>query len=195
MKKLVYGLLIIASSGILASCNNNTASDDTKKAANDSNAQKMDNNQMSDQMKNDAKFATDAASGGMMEVQMGQMALKMGMSQQVKDFGQQMVTDHTQGNNELKDWAAKKNVTLPAGPDNDMQKKMDDMSKKTGKDFDKSYIDAMVDDHKADIDKFQKEANNGNDADLKAWASNKLPMLQHHLQMAQAAQDAMKNNK
>lgn len=51
--------------------------------------------------------------------------------------------------------------------------------------FDKSYISSMVKDHEDDIAAFQKEANNGGDADVKALASKALPTLQEHLRMAQ----------
>jgi len=57
--------------------------------------------------------------------------------------------------------------------------------KKTGQDFDKAFAKQMVSDHKKVIDAFQKEADNGNNADLKAWANGKLPVLQGHLQMSE----------
>jgi putative membrane protein len=49
----------------------------------------------------------------------------------------------------------------------------------------------MVKDHKKDIDLFEREANNGEDADLKSWASGKLPTLKHHLEMAEKMQSAL----
>ena len=50
----------------------------------------------------------------------------------------------------------------------------------------------MVDDHKDDVDEFKKEADNGKDADLKSWAAGKVPVLQHHLDVAQNVKDSIK---
>ncbi len=63
---------------------------------------------------------------------------------------------------------------------------MTDMMKKTGKDFDKNYMNKMVKDHKDDIDMFQKAADDSKDNDMKAFASKTLPTLKKHLSNAEA---------
>ena len=132
---------------------------------------------------------TEAASGGMFEVQASQIAVQKGISQEVKDFGQQMITDHSAANDQLKTMAAQKNVVLPSGLSNDDQKNIDKLNNADAKDFDKTYMKMMVDDHKTDIDKFQNVVNHPEDADVKAWAQNTLPMLLHHLEMAKTDKD------
>lgn len=169
----------------LFSCNSSENS--SNKMAEEANSDKFD----STEVKRDADFAMEAASGGMMEVELGKLAQVNASSQSVKDFGQTMIKDHSAANEELKSTAASKNITLPDVPNADMQKKIDDLRNKSGKDFDDAYIDLMVKDHKQDIDEFQKEADKGNDPDLKGWAANKVPVLQHHLQMAQDIQDQL----
>ena len=72
---------------------------------------------------------------------------------------------------------------------------IDHLREKKGRDFDKDYIDMMVKDHKEDIELFEKEAEKGNDADLKAWANAKLPTLREHLRMAESIQQDIKNMK
>ena len=193
MKKIFISALSLAVIVSLASCGNNASSGttDTEKIAKDSNDQKFDSTNKED----DTKFAVEAASGGMMEVQMGQLAQQKGSNMKVKEFGKMMEDDHSKANDELKQLAATKNITLPTAMGDDFQKKYNDLAAKKGADFDKAYTDLMVDDHKEDIDKFQKEGDKGNDAQLKAWAAGKVPTLQHHLEMAQAAQDAVKGKK
>ena len=97
-----------------------------------------------------------------------------------------MVTDHTAANDKLKALAASKQVTLPESPSL-MQKaskaKLDMLS---GDSFDKSYVKGMIDDHKADIKEFQKEATDGKDPEVKAFAVATLPTLKKHLQKIQA---------
>lgn len=193
MKKLITLSLFAGSLFMYASCSNSGSNSEesatkTAEKANDRNLDSTD-------IKKDADFAVEAASGGMMEVELGNLAATNASSQLVKDFGRQMVADHSQANEELKSVAAAKNITLPNAPGNDKQKMMEDLRKKTGMDFDKAYVDMMVSDHKDDIDLFQKEADKGNDGDLKQWAGSKVATLQHHLQMAQDIQDQLKRGK
>jgi putative membrane protein len=185
MKKIC--LLLLTSVTLLGfyACNNDNASN---KEAKEENKEKFD----STNVKKDADFAVKAASGGMMEVELGKIAVANAASEDVKKFGQQMIDDHSKVNDELKSTAASKNISLPAEPNSDAMSKINDMRQKKGKDFDKDYVDMMVKDHNDDIDEFKKEADNGNDPDLKAWAGNKLPTLQHHLEMAKSIQDNLK---
>lgn len=189
MKKITLNVLFLASVLSLASCGNHDT--DSKDMAKEENKEALKNTDLED----DAKFAVNAADGGMLEVQLGQLAETNGMSQQVKDLGKMMVDDHSKANEELKAWAMSKNVALPATLSDKSQKKYDDLAKKTGKDFDEAYTDAMVSDHKDDIDLFKKEADKGKDADLQTWAAGKVPTLEHHLMMSESAKDAVKNAK
>jgi putative membrane protein len=134
----------------------------------------------------DQHFMMKAAQGGMAEVELGKLATQNASSQAVKDFGQKMVDDHSKANDELKGLAGRKNITLPTSPDAKDQATNDRLSKLTGAAFDRAYMRDMVADHKKDVADFQKEAMTGADPDVKTWASNILPTLQGHLQMAQS---------
>ncbi|HUS03040.1 MAG TPA: DUF4142 domain-containing protein, partial [Chitinophagaceae bacterium] len=131
-------------------------------------------------------FVTKAASGGLMEVQLGQLAQQNAKSQRVKNFGSMMVTDHSKANDELKSLAASNNVTIPSALLSEHQKHMDMMGKMKAGDFDKHYMDMMVNDHKKDIGEFQKEANSSSNDAFKSFAAKTLPTLQKHLDSAQA---------
>jgi putative membrane protein len=74
----------------------------------------------------------------------------------------------------------------------DHQKKADDLNKKTGKDFDKAYIKAMVDGHQSAVSDFEKASKNTKDADVKAWVDKTLPTLRMHLDSAKAIQKSLK---
>jgi putative membrane protein len=131
-------------------------------------------------------FMLKAASGGMMEVTLGQMAQEKGSNADVKSFGQKMVEDHGKANAELKTVAASKNVTLPVELLAEHQKHVDEMSKMSGADFDKHYMSMMVEDHQKDVAEFEK-ASQMEDPDVKAFATKTLPVLKSHLEMAQKA--------
>jgi putative membrane protein len=134
----------------------------------------------------DAKFYRDAAEGGMAEVAMGNLAQQKAQSPSVKEFGAQMVKDHSAANEKLKALAQSKNITLPANPsvaDMEAKSKLQVLS---GQSFDKSYIKGMIQDHEEDIDEFKQEAASGQDPDAKAFANAALPTLEAHLKKIQA---------
>jgi len=137
-------------------------------------------------------FMTEAAKGGMAEVELSKMAAPKLKDAALKQFAQQMIADHTRANNELKELAAKKKVTLPTELDAEHKATAADMNSMSGADFDKDYVNAMVADHEKAVALFQNQASNGTDADAKAFAAKTLPTLQKHLEMIKAMQSKMK---
>lgn len=133
----------------------------------------------------DNHFIQNAAQGGVAEVEMGKLAQQNGQSQDVKDFGKRMVDDHTKANDQLKQLASQKGVSIPDGPNAKDKSDIDRLSKLKADAFDKAYMKEMVSDHKKDVAEFQREANSGRDPDVKNWAGQTLPTLQDHLKMAQ----------
>ena len=198
MKKLN---LIIAAAGVfcmMQACNNSsktgTSTDSTTTTTVD--ATKTDTTKDTTKMASsvdtsDKKFTLEAASGGLTEVALGKLAIQKAVSAKVKDFGQMMVTDHSAANDKLMALAKSKNISLPATPNADDQKTIDELSTKSGADFDKAYVDDMVTDHKKDISKFEDASKNCKDADLKAFATNTLPTLQKHLNAINAIKSSM----
>ncbi|MGN7823953.1 DUF4142 domain-containing protein [Chitinophaga sp. 22536] len=189
MKKVTLLATAVLGAWMLSSCNNNARNPQNEKpvdSAQDINetVKPVDNNS--------SEFAVKAANGGMMEVEMGKLAQEKAVNPRVKAFAAMMVSDHSKANDELKELAGKKNITLPAELSTETKDHMDKLSKKTGKDFDKDYMDMMVDDHDKDVKEFDKAANNLEDADLKSWASKTLPTLRTHQDSAKAIKSALK---
>jgi putative membrane protein len=131
-------------------------------------------------------FISKAASGGMMEVELGNMAAQKAQNQRVKNFGSMMVIDHTQANKDLKNIASGKNITMPTAMLPEHQRHVDMIKNKTGADFDKAYMKMMLDDHKKDVNEFKQASTTLKNADIKGFASRTLPVLQKHLDSAQA---------
>ena len=133
----------------------------------------------------DRAFVREAAIGGMAEVELGNLAKEKASSDDVKSFGDRMVTDHGKANDELKQWASQNNVTLPTQLDAKHKATKDRLSKLSGAAFDKAYMKDMVADHKQDVAKFRSESKTAHNPDLKAWAGKTLPTLEDHLKLAQ----------
>ncbi|MEJ7644528.1 MAG: DUF4142 domain-containing protein [Chryseolinea sp.] len=173
-----------------AACNKKV-DNDSKEIAEDQNEEKFEDTKVED----DTEFAVAAADGGLLEVKLGELAVANGLSPEIKKFGQSMVDDHGKANQELKGLAEQKQITIPTTLSDKNQEKYDDLALKKGADFDEAYAEFMVKDHKDDIDAFKKEAEKGNDSELKAWAAEKVPVLEHHLMMAEAAEKMVEDKK
>jgi putative membrane protein len=133
---------------------------------------------------NAQQFVKEAAAGGMAEVKLGQLAQEKAGSPDVKAFGKRMEDDHSKVNDDLKQLAADKKVTLPHGLDSKDQALYDRLSKLSGPQFDKTYMSAMERDHQQDVAELQKAAKS-NDSQVKDFASRTLPTLEEHLREAQ----------
>ncbi len=140
----------------------------------------------------DRKFLEEAAEGGMKEVEFGRVASDKATDPAVKAFAARMVKDHSDANKKLMDVAQSKGVTPAAKLKAADQRTLDRMSKKSGADFDRAYMDDMVKDHKKDVKDFEKQASKAKDTEVRNFASNTLPVLQDHLKMAQDTQGKLK---
>lgn len=179
--------LILWAAGIilaLSSCGN-ASNKDAKETADSINESMADTSTMSTDttaaQTEDAKFATEAASGGLAEVELGKLAEQKASDAKVKAFGAMMVKDHSKANEELKALAAKKNIALPTAPAEEKQKKMQEISAKTGADFDKAYVEEMLADHKKDVTLFEEASNKVQDPEMKQFIDKTLPVLRTHL--------------
>ena len=134
----------------------------------------------------DRKFIEKAAGSGMFEVQVGQLATTRAKSPEVKSFASMLVDQHTKANDELTQLANAKGVELAAAPPRAMRREVEELGKKNGDAFDKSFIqDVGVKDHEKDIKEFEKASKDVKDPELKAWVTKTLPTLKEHLAQAQ----------
>ena len=175
MKKL--NLFLLSSAILAAACNNSSNSGsgntDTSATATESAGTLQDDDLI--------EFVHEAAKGGMLEVELGKLAETQALNKRVKAFGAMMVKDHTQAGDELKALAATKNITVPSTLTEDQLHHLDELRKKKGVEFDKDYMKMMANDHRDDIEEFEKMANRGTDPEFKAFAAKTLPVLKAHL--------------
>ena len=130
-------------------------------------------------------FLKEAIRGDIAETQIGQLAQQKSTNAEVKSFGQELVTDHSQASTEATSLAQTMKITVPTKPNRKAQTEYEKLSKLSGSAFDKEFASYAVKDHEEDIAKFQKEAK-ANDGQVSALAQKTLPVLQKHLEAAQA---------
>jgi len=145
----------------------------------------MDSGLASQQAMADQSFVRKALEGGAAEVQLGQLAQQKSQSDDVKQFGQKMVQDHTQLGDQMKPVAQLVGVKEPKGPskkDKELITKLEGLS---GQQFDEAYIQAMVKDHKQDLKEFKDEAQAAQNPNVKQVAQQGAGVISQHLQMIQ----------
>lgn len=132
----------------------------------------------------DQAFVSKAMEGGVAEVQLGQLAEQKSQSNDVKQFGQKMVADHTQmGDKWFKPVAKQMGVSEPKGPSKKDKKLIAKLEGLSGPQFDTEYIQAMVKDHKEDLKDFKNEAQMAQDPNVKQIATQGSTVIQQHLQL------------
>ena len=165
MKKL--NLILVAGIGVLLmqACHNNNAKTTVTDSTVTTDVTKTDSTKIiAAADTGDANFAVKAAAGGMTEIAKSKLAVAQSSNAKIKDFANMMITDHGAAGDKLAAIAKAKSIALPTGPDSTQQNQINDLSKKTGKDFDKAYVDQMV-----------------KDTSLKSFVINTIPVVQHHL--------------
>jgi putative membrane protein len=129
-------------------------------------------------------FVTEAATSDMFEIQAAKLAAAR-TTGDVQSFADRMITDHSKTTEELTGLAQKANIKLPTEMTSSQKNMLDKLNGLKGTDFAKQYMDDQVSAHKDAVSLFERYGKGGDNAQLKAWAEKTLPVLQHHLDMAE----------
>ena len=142
----------------------------------------------------DRKFLEDAASSGMFEVEIGQLAQAKATDQNVKAFAGMLVDQHKAANDELVKIANAKGVELPPGPKHALRREVDKLGRKNGDEFDRDFVrEVGIKAHEKDIKMFEHARKDVKDPDLKAFVDKTLPVLREHLAAAEKLPQSGKN--
>ncbi|MBE9463802.1 DUF4142 domain-containing protein [Dyadobacter subterraneus] len=182
--KIASTFMTLATITMLWSCGSkSTETTDTTEFADSTNKATADSaatDSASSAMEDDAKFAVEAANGGLAEVALSKIAEEKATDPKVKEFAKQMIKDHSKANDELKKLAESKNITLPSAPNEEKQKAAADLGGKNGSDFDKAYISQMKKDHEQTVKLFEDAQKDVKDSELKAFIDKTLPVIKAH---------------
>lgn len=129
-------------------------------------------------------FVTAAAQANMIELETSKLALAQTRSEDVKQFAQQIIADHTAAAAKLKDAAAQAKLPLPTGFGPTDEDKLKELKAAKPDAFDSAYLRMQVGVHERAVTLFRNYASNGTDATLRAFAADSLPVLEAHLRHA-----------
>lgn len=125
----------------------------------------------------DNAFIVKAANSGMFEIESSKIAVKRAKDAEVKKFAQQMVTDHTKADAELKKVAGTK---VPAKPDEATLARIEKINAASDDKFDAVYVAEQRAAHDEAVSLFTKASKDVADPELKAFAEKTLPTLEQH---------------
>lgn len=130
-------------------------------------------------------FVAEAATSDMFEIESSKLALERS-DDATKAFAQQMISDHQKTTGELKGLVSsgKVKAAIPTAMTSSQQEMLDKLKGLQGEDFTKQYHSDQQSAHEDAVDLFKRYGDEGDNADLKAWAASTRPALEHHLKMA-----------
>ena len=179
--KIIYFAISLSILFILNSCGSQT---DSKHDAVKENEAKYGNVNK----EKDARFLVNAAEINLKEILLGKLAQLSGIKTQIKALGKMMEEEHTQGLEELRGLALKKEVAVPTDPTKEALDAQEQLGGGSGKDFDKEYADMMVKGHREAIALFESVSGETVDEDIKVYILATLPVLRKHLEHAEMVQ-------
>lgn len=142
----------------------------------------------------DAAFVKTAAQDDLAEIQLGKLAAEKASNPEIKQFGQRMAGDHAKAEADLKLLAESKGVQLPSSPTQSDQSLQSKLSQLSGQQFDRQYMQAMVQNHKQAVSAFNKQAYDAYDLDVKKYAGKYLPLFRNHLEQAEGLEKQLGKN-
>lgn len=142
----------------------------------------------------DAQFVQKVSEIDLGEIEISKMAEKQATNARVKEFAKQMVEDHQKCSQELAGIANKANLPVATAISKECREMKEKLSKTSGADFDREYMSAQVKGHQLALDLFKDQAKNGQNADLKAFATKTIPQIEEHLRTAQAISKTLDKN-
>lgn len=193
MKKLNFIIAVACAAFTMQACHNSAATSTADSSTAKPDISKTDTTNIAAAVDTaDTAFVDKAATGGMTEIQLSKLALTKTSNSKIKDFAAMMVTDHTAAGNKLMAVAQKENIPIPGEPNAAQKELIENLSKQSGSDFNKAYVNQMFDDHTKTIALFESAQNTVKDTALKSFITATLPTLHKHLDAITAIKSDMK---
>jgi putative membrane protein len=192
----IFAIIFVAALAVSIGCGKQRASEKSATGSESQNAQSTEGGASpggTGKLNSaDQDFVLNVAKGGQAEVELGRVASERATNPSVKQFAEKMVTDHIAANSKLQQVAQAKGITLPNEAPDEENRLKQQLTQMNGPEFDRTYMQHMVQDHQKDVSEFQREASDAQDPDIKNFAASTLPTLKQHLELAQTTEKKLK---
>ncbi|UYZ58540.1 DUF4142 domain-containing protein [Hymenobacter latericus] len=176
--------------GSLLACNSGNR--DPVADAKFQNEQRIGNEDITKRQEQDAEFLVEAATNGLLEVELSKLAQSKATRPEVRNLAQQLMRGHTGINASLRSLAGQKNLAVPDALGGDQQDVYKELAGLTGAEFDRQYVEEIVDAHNNAEDAFEDMADEAYDGDIRAFAAKYAPVLEEHRKQAEQVEDLLK---
>ena len=188
-----WQVLSFAALSIFASCNNQRTEQSSTSDSSTNTAAVTDTSSAKGNNEKDQQFVKEVVAGNIGEIKMAKLAQQKAANKEVKDLGKMLEKDHSAVLEQLKTYASKKNIQVPAEETQEAKDGYNDFTKKSGKEFDKDWCEMMEKKHKEGISKFEDFANNSSaDQELRSLVNKTLPTLRTHLDHVMQCKNKLK---
>jgi putative membrane protein len=133
----------------------------------------------------DLPLIRELANGNLMEVSLGRMAQTKASNRAVRDFGERMVNDHSNMQQQLTSMASSNGASVRPALSTQQQLDMNHLQRLSGADFDRAYMEMMIRDHQDEVDRVESESQDNHSNPVQTLLNNSLPTLRQHLRLAQ----------
>jgi len=139
-------------------------------------------------------FLTIAAEEQQVEIALGQLAAQRAQNNRVKEFGSQMVEAHKKVRREAEELASKHQVPLSPKLTPEDKQKVDELSKLSGPEFDRAYMNFALHNHETSVEQFQQHVETMRYPDLREWFTSTLPVMKAHRDQARVVKNSLQSN-
>jgi len=178
-----------------AACSSDATKKDPVAEARFQNEKRIGDADITKKQQRDADFMVEAASDGLLEVELNKLAQQKAATPVVRELGQQLAAAHADMSRALTTLAEQKGIAVPAALGSQQQQSYQDMAGLPGTEFDKKYLETIIDGHANAVDNFDGMSEDAYDGDIRGFAAKYLPTLKDHLDLAKKAQDQLADAK
>ncbi|KUG06112.1 DUF4142 domain-containing protein [Solirubrum puertoriconensis] len=176
--------------GSLLACNSGNR--DPVADAKFQNEQRIGNEDVTERQEQDAEFLVEAATNGLLEVELSKLAQSKATRAEVRNLAQQLLRGHSTINTSLRTLAGQKSIVLPESLGGDQQDTYTELAALTGAEFDRRYVEEVADAHNKAEDAFEDMADEAYDGDIRAFAAKYAPVFEEHRKQAEEVEDLLK---
>jgi putative membrane protein len=170
MRSIVF-LTIGLSLAAVIGCDRNRADGTSRADSAVGTAGESDRNKVT---RGDKSFVRDMAIANMAEVELAKLVPERSTDDEIKKFAQLMIDDHTKSLDSLKAIAAQHNIPVPAELDPRHMRLRDKLAKWHGNEFERNYMEAMIDEHEDMLDELEERVDEARLAEYKAEIADRL---------------------
>jgi putative membrane protein len=186
MKTTIIAKTLFISLLLSTACDTNKKNDNVD-VAKDVNTAKMNNTEDEE----NAKFVVNTMAANYAEIELAPLAIKRTKDSGIKDLASKLNAEHKKLLAEMKDYANKKNISMPTGVTNEAKTKLNNLAEKEGQEFDKSWCELSLNNHDKTIISFENHLEKTNDITLKNWIVNTLTDLRSHDELLRNHHESM----